>query len=338
MRVYADHAGAKRAGHAHPAAEVARPDRGIEAIRVVVGELHGLGFRFERNLHDHWAENFFLRHAHGVVGAGEDRRRIVGAVRQTLRATAAGHNRAAFCLAERHVAVDRRPLRLRHQRADLGRRIERIANTRLERRGLERVNKRVGRASLDEHARARRAALPCVAEACLHRLARGLGDVRICENDVRALAAELERNALDVVRAELEQLGAGRGLTGKRNLVDAGMRGNAFAERCAGAGEDVEYARGHAGLDRDFAEHQRRQRRVAGRLENHRTSGCKCRRHLPGSGEEGKIPRRDRGHHAQGFPQREVEHVRAHRDRVAEELVHRAGVVLEHVGRAVDFV
>ena len=215
VRVYADHAGLERLCHAHGAADVARPDRGIEAIRAVVGQPHDFGFGVKRNHHHHRAENLFLGHAHGVVGAGQDGGGVIGALGQARRPRATGEHRATLGHAGLDIGVHRIPLRLRHQRADLGGRIKRVADLDRQGRGAKRGGEFLRHAALDKHAGTRRATLARIAKAGLHRLRRRLADIGIGEHDVRALAAQFQGDALDVVGTQFEERGAGRGLAGE---------------------------------------------------------------------------------------------------------------------------
>ena len=86
------------------------------------------------------------------------------------------------------------------------------------------VDERIVQFPLHEQARACRTALAGISKSTLDGGGRGLGYIGIGEDDIRALAAELERNALDPVGRHLEQARAGARLAGEGDLVDQRMR------------------------------------------------------------------------------------------------------------------
>ena len=93
-------------------------------------------------------------------------------------------------------------------------------------------------------------------------------EVGVLEHDVRALAAELERDLLQVARRRLHDQLADLGRAGEGDLVDRVVR----RERRAGvaeAGHDVDHPCGQPGLLHELAEAQRRQRRLLGGLQHH---------------------------------------------------------------------
>src|SRR4051812_25565511 len=66
-------------------------------------------------------------------------------------------------------------------------------------------------------------------------------DVDVVEEDRRRLAAELERDPLDLLAADRADPLARRRRSGEADLVDAGMRNEVLA-RLAGSGDDVDDA------------------------------------------------------------------------------------------------
>ncbi len=98
------------------------------------------------------------------------------------------------------------------------------------------------------------------------------------------------------------------------------------------AGDDVEHAFRHTGLERETSELDRSERRHRRRLQHDRASGSQSRRDLPRRQQQRKVPRHDRADHADRLAHgvREVARDRR-RQRVAIILRGRAGVELERV-------
>ena len=69
----------------------------------------------------------------------------------------------------------------------------------------------------------------------------GRGQVGVVEHDRGRLAAELERDPLELLAADRGDLAAGRGRAGERDLVDARVRDQVLADLAAG-GDDVDHA------------------------------------------------------------------------------------------------
>ena len=98
----------------------------------------------------------------------------------------------------------------------------------------------VVRALLDEQARAGRAALAVVEEDRVRRAGDRRLHVSVAVDDVRRLAAELERDLLEVARGRLDDQLADLGRAGERDLVDVVVRGERRAGRLAVARDDVD--------------------------------------------------------------------------------------------------
>ena len=126
-------------------------------------------------------------------------------------------------------------------------------------------------------------------------LAAGV-QVGVGEDDLRRLAAELERHALERRAAAAAITLPPVGRAGEGDLVDAGVRDHrraGVARRCrcttlTDAGREARLlasARANASAD---------DRRVLRRLEHDRVAGGERRRELPGRQHQRRVPRRDR--------------------------------------------
>ena len=189
------------------------------------------------------------------------------------------------------VALDLVPLRLRHNRAHVA--IGGRTDFQFVRRRLGDAD-HLGHACLrHQHARRRVARLAGIAHAGLHAGRDRLLEIRVIEQNVRRLAAELLANALDRRRGSDRNLDASARRTRERNAVDAGVRGHGSADVWAIAVDEIEHALGHAGLVQDFGNHQRRVGRELARLQHHRAAGRECARDLARDLVRRPIPRRD---------------------------------------------
>ena len=84
------------------------------------------------------------------------------------------------------------------------------------------------------------------------------------------------------------------------------------------------------GVQRQFGDPQRGQRRHLGRLQHHRVPGRERRREPPGSDRHREVPRHDDADDAERLVERHV-HPAGHRNLRADQPLRRAGVVVEHV-------
>ena len=111
----------------------------------------------------------------------------------------------------------------------------------------------------------------------------------VVEDDVRRLAAELERELLaragELPLDRLADLGRPR----ERDLVDALVRDERRARRAV-AGDDVDDARRELGLAAHIGEEERRQRRRLRGLQHDRVARCERRRDLPGEHQQREVP------------------------------------------------
>ena len=137
-------------------------------------------------------------------------------------APAAGAREARSVVARRLHVVDDTPMVLcRDQRAKLGARIERIADTHSAGALRHRLRHVVVEGSLHQQPRAGGAPLPVHGEDLRQRGIDHELRVRVVEDDDRRLAAELDRRALERRSAGRDHALAGARLTRERDQVDA---------------------------------------------------------------------------------------------------------------------
>ena len=189
---------------------------------------------------------------------------------------------------------------------------------------------------VDDQARAGVAGLArVVVDAPGDGLGGGL-EVGVREHHLRGLAAELERDALQI----------GFGGIAQHQLADLGRTGE--ADRCrrrrgsASAlpasspkpGTTLSTPGGRPASEREFGQADRRQRRLLGGLEHHRVAGEQRRPDLPAADDQRVVPRHDRSDDPQGLAanQRQIIGTRG-RDLIVE-LVGEFGVVRDAVRAA----
>ena len=164
-------------------------------------------------------------------------------------------------------------------------------------------------------------------------------EIGVREHDHGRLAAELERDVLEVARRGLDDQPPDFAGAGEGDLVDAGMGGERGARGLAEAGDDVDHAVGEASLKDELPEAQRRQRRLLGGFEHDRAAGRERGRELPRRHHQRRVPRDDLPDHADRLAQRVGVEVAGLRegDGFAGDLGGPAGHVAQHLG-AVDEV
>ena len=120
-------------------------------------------------------------------------------------------------------------------------------------------------ARLDDRPAARRADLARVDERRGQRVIDGGLEIGVGEHDVRALAAELERDALHVHRGAAHQRAPGLDATGQGDEVDVRAESaSACPTRSPGPRTRLTTPRGDAGLLEQAGQVDRRQRRQVG--------------------------------------------------------------------------
>src|SRR5205814_10522062 len=158
-----------------------------------------------------------MRQRHRALDVRQDGRAVERAL--AVAGLAAGDDLRTFLAAALDEAVHAVAVLRGDERPDLGLRIERVAELQLLRlRGELRDEVVVDRA-LDEHPRTRLAALAGRVVDRPHRARDRIVEIRIREDEVRALAAQLERDSLDRLRRQPHDLRARLGRAGERDLV-----------------------------------------------------------------------------------------------------------------------
>ncbi len=223
---------------------------GAEAERGGVGALDQLVHVLEGDRGDDGTEDLLLRDAHVVLHAREHGRRDEEALRQrAFGGTAtAGERLRAFLLADVEITGDALELLLGNERADLCIGIETVADLQLLAELGDAADELLVDRLLDEQTRAGAADLAGIGEY-RHRGTRHGGiEIGVREHDVRRLAAELERDALEIARGGPDDRLASHVRTGEGDLVDVMMRGKRCARGLAVAGHDVDDAGRNAGF------------------------------------------------------------------------------------------
>src|SRR5262249_23666199 len=115
------------------------------------------------------------------------------------------------------------------------------------------VNRLVGK-----EPRAGGAALTLIVEDSVRSAGNRQVEIGVREHDRRRLAAELERNSLQIAGGRLDDQLADLGRAGEGDLIDVRMFGKCGAGRLAKPGHDVDDAVGNACRLDEFAEAQSR--------------------------------------------------------------------------------
>ena len=142
----------------------------------------------------------------------------------------------------------------------------------------------------------RDADLAGIGKARPEQLLGHLLDIGIGEDDRGVVAAQFQRDALQIARRAFHDLLPRRGRSGEGDLVDAGMLGDERAEAVF-AGDDVDRALGHHILDQ-FGDAQSRQRREGRRFEHDGAARHQSGHDLLNRHHDREIPRHDPADHA----------------------------------------
>src|SRR5690606_4784155 len=186
-----DHAHLQLCAEAVGAVEVAGPDRGGQTVVAGIGQRQRLGVVFEGLQRGDRAEDFLA--VAGAIGAEAFDHGRCHVPARTLQGLAAAQHLSAFIAGPRDGGDDLVEMRLRHQRAEIGVRVHRVAGA--QRKGAldEGVAEFGVDAALDQDARAAQADLPGVLEGRAHDGRQLVAPVAVGEHDRGILAAEFQR-------------------------------------------------------------------------------------------------------------------------------------------------
>src|SRR5262249_31352359 len=151
------------------------------------------------------------------------------------------------------------------------------------------------------------------------------------EDDVRRLAAELERDALDRPGRARHDAPTYLGRPGEADLCDIRMLDEPLPDDRALPDEHVDDAVGNPRVVDQLREAQCRQRRQLRRLEHDRVAAGERRAELPARDVEWEVPRHDQPDDAERLAERDVDPA-GDGDLGAAVLVDRTGVEVEDAG------
>ena len=202
-------------------AAVARPDAGHQAELRGVGQLDGLVLVAEAHGGQHRAEHFLLRQAVIDRHVAQQRGRlVVSRSRAPRRPPALRHHRDARHLRVGQEIPDALLLAGADQRADVQVHRRRADAQVLE--GLAQpLQQRLVDGLLDQQARAGRAGLAGVLHDGVDDHRQGGVEVGVGKDDLRALAAQLQRDRAVALGGHLLDQGAHVGTAGEADVVDA---------------------------------------------------------------------------------------------------------------------
>ena len=182
---------------------------------------------------------------------------------------------------------------------------------------------------LDEHPRARLAALACRVEDRPGRARQGTREIGIGEDEVRALSAELEREPLHRLGRKSHDLATRLGRARERDLVHTRVLHEVRAGRRAVAGNDVDCTGREPDLGGELPEPDRRQRRLRVGLQHDRAARRERRCELPGGHHQRVVPGDDLRGDSDRLLQRVEEERAADRVRASRDRRDRRGVEAE---------
>src|SRR2546425_3216203 len=227
-------------------ADVPGPDVRGEPVVRLVGHAHRVGLVAPRDCDEHRTENLLACDPPLVPHVREDSRLDVvpGGERSLGGRPAADHSpRARLVKAFVNVSPNLFKLLAADDRTHVVAFVERIADLEFRELRGEPVEERVEDARVDEETRAGGAGLALPGEAHRrHYAGRGALLVGVGVQDLRALAAELERDRDDAISSETEDRLPGLGVPGEGDLADQRMRRERRADLFARAGDDVQHA------------------------------------------------------------------------------------------------
>ena len=182
----------------------------------------------------------------------------------------------------------------RDDRAHDGLRLQRVAQHH-RRRGLEdEVQDAVVHRGLDEQPGRQRTPLPRHVQGPARRRTGRRLDIGVGKDDVRRLAAELERNRLGSLRGRRLDPARSTDSPGEAHLPHELVADEVIARNRVTV-HDVDDARREADVQRALGEAQRAEGRELTRLDHHRVPGGECSARLTTERRETTVPRHDEG-------------------------------------------
>jgi hypothetical protein len=218
----------------------------------------------------------------------------------------------------------------RDQRAHLGRFLGGVPHHDAGYGRFEKGEELVIDRSLHENAGTGAAVLPRVVEDAVRGTRRGQLDVSVGEDNIGALAPQLECHSFYLVGATGHDGPAYLGGAGEADLADCGMGHETLAHDAAFAGQHLQHPFGESRLEGQLTYAQGAERSELGRLEDHRVACRQRGRKAPAGDRHGEVPRNDDPHHAERLVEGQVDPARDGYLAPAVPLG-RGGVVLEHV-------
>ena len=171
---------------------------------------------------------------------------------------------------------------------------------------------------------------PALSNTDARRRRGRLLEVGVGEDDVRALAAELEGDGLDLRGAPGGDLLADLGRPGEHDLAHLLVGDEPLPDDRAAAGQHLEEVLRQPRLERELAEADRRQRRPVGGLQQHGVAGGERGREAPRRDRHREVPRHDDADHAERLVEGDV-HAAGDRDLLPDHPLGRTGVVVQDV-------
>ena len=185
------------------------------------------------------------------------------------------------------------------QRADLDALFQAIAHGQLSvHGGGQLLAEGIDHAGLHQEAIGTDAGLAGIAELGCHRAFHRRIEIGVFEHQEGRVAAKLQRDLLDMLRGICHQATPDFRGAGEGHLAhDAGI-GHRLGDVLGRARHDIEDAAWHASAFRQHRQRQRRERRLAGRLDHDRAARGQRGARLAGNHRGREVPRRDRPHHS----------------------------------------
>lgn len=269
--------------------DVGRVDGGGETVGGVVTDPDGILFGLELLDANNGSEDLLLDNLHVRGDVSEDGGLdVVALVTVALTTDQEVRTVLLTLIDEAHDPVE---LRL----GDLGTLesvlVEGVADLVGRRPLLEALNKLVVDALLNEETRTGTAALAVVEKDT--EVGPGDGVINICiiEDDVGRLAAQLQRDLLQVaLRGGLEDGAANSGRTREGDLVDAHVRCDGGTRNATKTGDDVDHTRRESRLLAQLSRVESRQRSLLSCLEDDGVTGCNGGTDLPRPHHQREVP------------------------------------------------